>query len=367
MESTSPNRPYPARRGGFTLVELLIVIGIIILLISILVPVVGRVRQASYNAAAKTFMTQLARAIDAYEIDFKAYPGPLANAEIYNDVANPLNTKLIVDPALPPTDFASAPWDTKKITMAENLVLGLLGGLKKEQAPPYTKLHYDPREVGNGAFGLNPAATSKRHKAYVEAINLSWRVTELPQDAPAAAGVKTGKYRDDAAAADDSIIPEFVDTYTDPLPILYLRAKRGAIANAALQLDFKNNTIVTWDPADATPPGRVGQYDLHQIMAYTKNGIGIGRKSLTHGLQTATPSATSPPSDKTGLQLWDAYPYFRNQTLSTPKESDTTAYGTGTNRNDVPHQKDGYILISAGPDRVYGTRDDITNFGDVGQ
>ncbi len=31
----------------------------------------------------------------------------------------------------------------------------------------------------------------------------------------------------------------------------------------------------------------------------------------------------------------------------------------------VPRQKDGYILISAGPDRVYGTTDDLTNFGPV--
>ena len=30
-----------------------------------------------------------------------------------------------------------------------------------------------------------------------------------------------------------------------------------------------------------------------------------------------------------------------------------------------PRQKDSYILISPGADRVYGTADDITNFGDV--
>jgi hypothetical protein len=35
--------------------------------------------------------------------------------------------------------------------------------------------------------------------------------------------------------------------------------------------------------------------------------------------------------------------------------------------NQVAREKDKYILISAGPDRVYGTDDDITNFGSVAQ
>jgi hypothetical protein len=33
--------------------------------------------------------------------------------------------------------------------------------------------------------------------------------------------------------------------------------------------------------------------------------------------------------------------------------------------NPQARKKDEYILISAGPDRVYGTPDDITNFGQV--
>ncbi len=45
---------------------------------------------------------------------------------------------------------------------------------------------------------------------------------------------------------------------------------------------------------------------------------------------------------------YDAYPYF-----------------TDPNNSTQPRQKDGYILICAGPDGVYGTEDDITSFGSV--
>jgi hypothetical protein len=44
----------------------------------------------------------------------------------------------------------------------------------------------------------------------------------------------------------------------------------------------------------------------------------------------------------------DAYPYFTNPAIP-----------------NSPRQKDGYLLISAGKDRVYGTADDILSSGTV--
>ena len=66
--------------------------------------------------------------------------------------------------------------------------------------------------------------------------------------------------------------------------------------------------------------------------------------NIYHGLRTVTWTAT--PS--LGSQFpYDAYPYLIGS--------------SGTVR-----QKDSYILISAGADRIYGTADDIVNFGTVG-
>ena len=52
------------------------------------------------------------------------------------------------------------------------------------------------------------------------------------------------------------------------------------------------------------------------------------------------------PGTNTYYVPYDAYPYFENPSMP-----------------NTPRQKDGYVLISAGTDRVYGTPDDITNFG----
>ena len=51
----------------------------------------------------------------------------------------------------------------------------------------------------------------------------------------------------------------------------------------------------------------------------------------------------------TGYQYpYDAFAYFTNPAVA-----------------NSPRSKDGYILISAGPDRIYGTNDDICSFGAV--
>jgi hypothetical protein len=181
--------------------------------------------------------------------------------------------------------------------------------------------------------------------------------------------LKTGRYRDEDAFADDTIIPEFVDRFADGMPILYLRARVGANSGGNSAAD---NPIIT----DLSTTNRTGQYDLSQIIAYTGAyseagnvctldsgsppagaalSIGVGKKisktdyttaptkGFYHGLRTVTvPAPATPPYP------FDAYWYF-------------------TSSSGSVRQKDGYILISAGADRVYGTQDDICSFGNVGQ
>ena len=64
---------------GFTLVELLVVIGIIVLLVGILLPVVNGARRSAWNAASQAQLNRLVSAITAYEQDFRSYPGPLSD------------------------------------------------------------------------------------------------------------------------------------------------------------------------------------------------------------------------------------------------------------------------------------------------
>ncbi len=338
---------------GFSLVELLVVIGIIAVLIGILIPVVGRVRTAARVADTQAFLGQLASAIDNYHGVFHSYPGPLSNDQIRNQT---MPASEIDGSPTTPAEYVKLVSRTQ-ISMAENLVLGLLGGLVRNGA----NVLYDPTLVGSGPSSLNPSEP-KRYPPYIDPINLSWRVQPN--------GKKTGHYVDDASpgGATDSEIPEFVDRFVDPMPILYLRARVGAGRNTGPgQTPGTTNNDIIIDQQNSA----VGQYNLNQISGYTRANIGIGRKKLTyvgrtdtppHGLNIVNYNATMEQSAPSGLTYsypYDAYPYFRNNALSGPQVSGV--------RNDVARNKDGYILISAGPDRIYGTEDDITNFGSVAQ
>jgi prepilin-type N-terminal cleavage/methylation domain-containing protein len=61
-------------QSGFTMLELLVVVGIIGLLMGILLPVLSTARKRSREAAAKHAMDAIAMAMEKYRDDFRAYP-----------------------------------------------------------------------------------------------------------------------------------------------------------------------------------------------------------------------------------------------------------------------------------------------------
>jgi prepilin-type N-terminal cleavage/methylation domain-containing protein len=378
---TATNRSVSPRPSGFTLLELLIVIGIIGVLVGILIPVVGKVRTAARTASTTALLSQLGAACDRYYSDFHSYPGPFSNNQIYNDnsvasygTVDPTGSALVFSngasqtigkPATFPTGYNATAVNFSQVTMSENLVLALLGGLNLDSTASPPKLIYDPSSVGNGPMSLN-TASPKRYAPYIESNDLSWTNDS--------AGLKTGSFSDGAGAANDSVIPEFVDRYSDPLPILYLRAKVGASTNTVpTAYTSTDNPVITDNKQTASGIFREGQYDISQIIGYTKTSIGVGKSLSTsayyingaqpssppppplyHGLSTVNPpTAVSGQKNPTNQNLryqypYDCYPYFLNDV-----------------NTHSPKGKDAYIIISAGPDRVYGTSDDITSFGSV--
>jgi prepilin-type N-terminal cleavage/methylation domain-containing protein len=354
---------------GFTLVELLIVLGIILVLAGILIPVVGKMQLNAKAAATGAQIQAISGAIEQYHSQFRAYPGPISNNDIAATVSGGTFNNIAAPVVPSPQIYSVTPWNTGSITMSENLVLGLLGGLTINNTGV---IGYDPAQVGLGPMNLS-TASPKRYPPFYGNTDLDW------QDDPNSAATpkpQTGQFFDHLATANDTIIPEFVDRFSNPLPILYMRSKLGISAVASPTAI--NNSIIT----DGTQAARAGAYDMSQIIAYTGVNIGLG-KSLPQVCQdgsgtmvslsttsTQTPyhglapipggsaplvdvTATLDPSQVTSASKkyyfpYNAYAYFQNPSVP------------GT-----PRAKDGYILISAGKDRVYGTDDDITSFGAV--
>ena len=350
--------------SAFTLIELLVVIGIIAVLIGILIPVVGRVRIVSQETATRALIGQIDAACQAYFGDFQAYPGPMSHVFMtMSEQVSLLDSSKLFDANFTTEITNGSPtagWngfgsDVKRLTGTENLVLGLTGGLQQRlragSNPPEYDYGFNKDSLGLGPVKFNPKRPG-RGNPYMQNTNLS-----------------EGKFTDDASAvnpAKDTIVPEFIDSFSDPLPLLYMRARKGGATNNTGPTATDNNVVID------QVTGLIGQYNILEIAAYTQSSIGVGRsisegdyvnhpasgaqaRQYPHGLLNIDLASTLAKKGSASQYPYNAYAYL----------TEPSSYVAGQPVKHKARKTDGFILISAGKDRVYGTEDDLTNFGSV--
>lgn len=199
----------PARRG-FTLLELMVVIGIITILIGILLPALRGMQRAAKNTSTRQLLSTLDVAISQYESDQHDWPGPF-NKE------DRLNTSNSAWRTINFGTFKAGGSDALP-TRSEELLMCLSGGivLERNTTPPFdaTDFYYDQEQLDRGHLNLGLKIRSR-----------------LP------AYLTSSKNRSDSKAtssqfnARDTRIPEFVDNYGNP--ILYVRAYKGQTSTTA--------------------------------------------------------------------------------------------------------------------------------------
>lgn len=292
----------PRRRTAFTLVELLTVIAIICILIAILLPTVGKVRLQALQAHTLQQINSIQAALEQYKQDQGAYPGPLPNS------------------AFGTTGIATAGGtSTGTMTMTENGYVALWGGWEPSNLTGVpTPGKYDAQFVGNGPMTFT--------------VNVNKRVRKSPFIDPAPGNLTPFQANGKDWAANgitgvsDSNVPEFMDRFQDPRPIIYLRANVGA------------TNIYPGYPAAGS-----AQYDTNWLSPYKK----------------PPPDPANPnKGDFIAAQMTTDFP-SRTASNGSTIPAGMQAYFTNPSIAGVARGQNAYILISAGIDGFYGTKDDL--------
>ncbi len=310
--------------SAFTLIELLVTVSIIALLIAVLVPSLRGARNSAKNVATKATFTGITRALEQFKNDNQqefrrtnGYP-PSARGEDIHEAAPPS-----------PNVLYGAHWLPRHLMGKD-----FKGFIPREFVP---KDCLDrPREwYYPSPCGLTDSELDRRPR-YIEADTIKMTPTNELKGQPGSSG---------ALLSPQLTAPVFVDNYDRPI-LYYVANPFGEV-------------ICT--PTTSKVDGKIGIYVHEDNAGFTGVEGGSGYVSTGTGFTYTRNQHLIEAYGDVDPQRIDNNPhsfafYILDDNVHEQTESATYS---GTVR---PYNSDTYLLISAGNDGAYGTKDDITNF-----
>lgn len=332
MRPNTPRQPRAASvrtfaprrsRTAFTLVELLVVVGIIGLLIGLLLPALGKVIQRAKSTQTLGTMQEFAKACDAYFQEFGEYPAAIPSDVLYFGV---------VDNASDPAAVDQLP----KITQAENALLALMGGYRVSTDADYatytgTELTFNTTpqfriKIDAARMGEGPLKNGRKYEAFYAPKGREF--------AKAAGQLSANDALPEPAGA--GLVPDLVDAWGAPIAYVCQMRSLGPIVR-------KSNIP--------------GQFERKQMIAYTNStalgDAAVDQTDTAKGSVLCTTSAGgSTGADARRLTFGQL---LRHPGLNAQVAATTTATDADRVWSGIPRGK--YFLFSAGPDGVFFSRD----------
>lgn len=303
------NRP---RRAGFTLVELLTVIGIIALLIGILIPSLARARTQARKVATAATISAIDKGLEMFHNDFGQYPDStsLRNSPPHR-----------VDPVVWPAGFMGP---NNQLTGAHWLVRALAGHDLQGVDTDGLML----RDGSVNTINVDAATALARRGTYMEADQIFREDTHE-------------RFRQDGDAPNTGR-PLLIDAFDGP--ILYYRAnpRRPDFA-----FDIRDNALITGSDVNNLPGWDFSgalQFEGASGPRHAIGFLGMDGNDLVPEVGPGTP--------------FEQFP-VRGRTFTGYLHNRSTFGMTGTIR---AVNRERFVLISAGPDGVFGTTEDVNNF-----
>ena len=376
--SGRPTRRNSAR-PGFTLVELLVVIGIIGLLIGLLLPALGKVIQRAKSTQTLGTMQEFSKACDAYFQEFGEYPAAIPDEALYAGVTGAGSTG--GSDSVPP-----AVGQMPRITAMENALLALMGGYRvptdadyatfgQTSTPPAVELTFNTTpvfriKVDSTKMGEGPYKNGRKYEAFYAPKGREFGKAFGQIDATTASvEVEGGR-----------LLPDLIDAWG--APIAFIKQQRGIgplVRNGNRPGQFERAGMIAYVGSIQLGDTSIDQTESSKKSVLNTNGLpgtspaqsGAAARDLTLGqlirhaglsTQSSTGGAVVPDADK----VWsgtargkyflfsagpDGYFFSRTQTGSTTTTGEPDIVGSGLNYNpDGPRilEKFDDIVVSGG-------------------